>query len=305
MKARYLARLGFSVCFGALAMLGQYGSAHADGWTVFDESRSFDSNYAARWRFLSSVTKSFVEAVFAGHNLPTNEDVLRTLPRTAKVPRFNGTVYATDPLCGCKFDIHGQLVDPTHCPAMSGVGDEDKAHMALLLVIDKDYLARPLACYRVGSPYCRDDGGTSYGGITCCERTSKDYAGALRDPEFYVLAPAALVDRVKGLRVGRAKAESPAYCGVAIDTADGVFSLPRKFDGLVARAWLHAMKHYGTKPPVTPDVLAKISASTPALLFEISRERLIRSRWNGGNDLYDAALRAVPLTQAFRDMGIR
>ena len=277
-----------------LALVAVVASCAAAG--RFDESRSFDRDYAQRFLFQKSTSGFLVGALFAQ---------LRPSERgrgAGSAVRGPDDVLVDD-VCGCSFDRKGRLTDPTHCAAMRGVEDEGEAFMSSFTVVDPQAVARPLACFREGSRACVDDGGAMLGGVSCCRRVDKDFAGALRDPHFAMLAPAPLARRLSGLVPGRASETSPEMCGFRIDEAAGVFSLPHRFDGMVARSMLYAGRRYGTLPPVPADVLAAISSRSPASVFEIARERMSRLTFRAPDRTLDAALKAAPIPNAFRQLG--
>ena len=292
----------------------------------YDESRSFDRAYAERFLTDIGPRRLFLLGYFAQFFVPlgARDDPPSASPpveasralqdrkvaegsvKRAK-PRFPAADTAgrsvVDDVCGCRFAPDGSIVDATHCKALRNDDDEEMAHMDVLPLIDISTLARPLACFRDGSPACVDEGGLRFGGLSCCQRVDAGLRGASFDGHFYMLAPATLVRRLKGLVPGPVAASSPEMCGFRFDVAQGTFSPPQRFDGTFARAALHAFFRYGTTPLVTPDILVAVSERSPATLYEVVRERILRVRLRAPEKMLDNALRAVPVSRGFRYNG--
>ena len=266
---------------------------------AYDDERSFDKDWARRF-YLYDLAGFLAQAATADllDSIPTPEAVNRAAAEGR--PGEFGPL-PRDPSCGCAFTATGRLADPTHCEGMRGVGDEAAARERPLLVVDPRLVAAPLACYRKGS--CEIDG-VEFGGVTCCTRQDGSFAGAMRDSHFYVLAPQPLVEATAGLSPGAATPGSPELCGFAIDRERGVFSLPSRLNGAVARAWLYAAKHYGTRPPATLAALAALSSQSPADRFEVARERLTRARFNAPMTTLDGVLKGVPVSAGLRQLGV-
>ena len=147
--------------------------------------------------------------------------------------------------------------------------------------------------------------GVQFGGVTCCEHDPDYYLPSRRDGHFYVLMPRNVADALRGLQLGGVTPGSPKVCGVSVDRDRGTFSLPAALDGLVARAWVYAARHYGTVPPSPLASLQAVSDASPPGRFEIARERILRYRFKAPMASLDAAIAASAPSAGLRIIGVR
>ncbi|MBY0360663.1 MAG: hypothetical protein K2X45_02050 [Phreatobacter sp.] len=254
----------------------------------FDESRAFKRDIAARFTSMPNLVTTMLLAIGAQEAVPGTQ----TGP---------GMV---DAFCGCSFDRGGRLTQPTVCAAMRGIDDEAQARMDHVRLVDVEAIARNLACFREGSNRCVRDG-LRLGGVRCCEMSDKDFVSALKDPALYLLAPKPLADRLRGLVPGRASPGSPEMCGVAIDADRGVYSVPPRLNGALARAALLSSERYGAELPLPVIDLMALAQATPPTRGEIAIERLVRSRYGVAARIMDRYLATVPLSDEQKRIGLR
>lgn len=253
----------------------------------FDEARSFRRDVAQRFAVVPNMTSFLVQA------MASQEMASRTDDPTL-----------VDPVCGCRFDKSGRLLQPTTCAAMRGIDDEEAARVDVFSLIDVGIVARNLACFREGNRVCVRDG-MRFGGVTCCDMSDKDFVSSRNDPSLYVLAPKPLAERLRNLVPGRASTGSPEVCGIAIDAERGVYSAPAHMNGMLARAALVAGERYGAELPMPSLDLIALAHSVAPTRGEVAVERMVRFRYATANALMNRYLRLVPVSATQRAIGIR
>lgn len=284
-----LARAGCAGFVALWALAAMPGSASAQ--KLFNDDRSFDKSHALKFASAISPLGVMTRAMFFDAAAPSPSGARR--PASVK-----------EPACGCEFKEDGSLLEPTRCEAMRGVADESKAVVSTIVLMPIEDVVSHMMCFRSGLKAC-ESGGVTVGGISCCLAQERGVPSAARDPNFHLVAPLVLVEKLAGMKPGRAAAGSPTMCGFSYDSAAGVFSVPERFDGLLARMYIYANQRYGAQTPATLDVLKKISETRPPTAFELARERYIRFQYRAPSDVMQPYVRATRPSYGLQSLGIR
>lgn len=258
---------------------------------VFNDDRSFDRVHASQFGTISSVLGVMTRAMFF--------DAAVEVPAGVKRPAS-----VKDPVCGCEFKENGSLAEPTRCEAMRGIANEDMAVVSTVRLMPVDEIVSHLMCFRSGLKSC-EVGGVTVGGISCCMAKEDGVRAVARDPNFHIVAPLVLAQKLEGLRPGRAAPGSPQMCGFAYDVANGVFSVPSRFDGMLARMYVYANQRYGSQTPATLDVLGKISEANPPSRFELARERYVRHQIKASSEVMTPYIKSTRPSVGLRSIGVK
>ena len=180
---------------------------------------------------------------------------------------------AIDDGCGCKFDINGNILNPSECDPVFKSGSEKNAKIALVPLMDPNKWAGSLMCFRVGSPQCVDANGIAYIGETCCSKIDKSYSTIKRDLHMSIAVPQPIAEEL-ALRtfqkVSGMRPISPSCPAILIDDQTSSWFLNDK-DGFIARMWLYAYKHYGADLPYVIGAIKQISETNPPQEWEFQR----------------------------------